>query len=153
MDDVDGLTDTDATTSGAEVTWTFAVPVTPPDDAVIVTVPTAIAVTKPLLDTEATPELDDDQFIAIPESTAVPIIAVAPSCVCCPTWITVVAGVTLIEVGNGASTAAGTDAVTPSAIAVIVALPACTSVTMPVPDTVALLGFDDTQATALADTA
>jgi hypothetical protein len=58
-DDEAGLTVNDDTWGGGALTWIFDVPVTPPDKAVIVAEPAAIAVTTPLSDTDATPGSDE----------------------------------------------------------------------------------------------
>jgi hypothetical protein len=109
--------------------------------------------TNPLLETDATPEFDDDQLTVTPESTAPDSMGVAVSCTCWPVWIKVLAGATVTELGGAASTAAPTDAVTPLAMAVIVALPLCMSETLPDPDTMATDGSDDSQATSCGETA
>ena len=116
----------------------------------IVAVPTAIARTSPELDTDATPAFEDAQLTVTPESTAPDALkAVAESCTFWPAWTVVLDGVTLNDVGGAGLTSAPTEAVTPSAMAVIVALPLVRSVTIPVPDTVATCKFDDIQATLL----
>jgi hypothetical protein len=61
-------------------------------------------------------------------------------------------GVTVIVAAGGGSTEVETDAVTPSATAVIVEWPWCLRRTSPVPDTVAAEGSDDIHATASAAT-
>jgi hypothetical protein len=64
----------------------------------------------------------------------------------------VVEGATVRDVAGAAAMSAAEEPVTPSAIAVMTALPECMRETSPLPDTFAALGFDDTQATRSAAT-
>jgi hypothetical protein len=117
------------------VTVTLAVPTLPSLVAVTVVLPTATALTKPFAETLATVESADDQLTARPASV-VPFA----SRVVADNW-TVPPIVTLDEpgeteteatgMGAGALTVMVEEAVLPSLVAVICALPAATAVTRP----------------------
>jgi|SRR5579862_5237698 len=119
----DGVTVTDATTGGADVTVIVAVPWTDPVVAVIVAEPAETACTMPAFETVATDVFDEDHVNVAPESTAPTANAVAANCAESPACTIAVGGDMPTESAGGGSTATPTDAVTPSAIAVMVALP------------------------------
>jgi hypothetical protein len=147
--DVAGVTDTDATAASLAVT--VADPVLPPLVAVIVALPAATAVTTPLLETETTPLLLLAQVIARPARTSpLASLSVAVSWAVLPMVRLVDDGVTVTD-----ATGAGDEAATvtldvpliPSLVAVMIAAPTATAVTIPLEDTVAMLVFDDAHVT------
>ena len=134
-----GLTLTEAT--GTAVTLTAAVPLLPSLVAVIVAEPAALAVTSPPALTVATVVLPLAHVIVRPVSTLpAESFVVTDSCAVWPTN-------RLVEAGFTVTAATGTTLVDtvavplfPSLVAVIVAAPAATAVTRPLPDTVATAG-------------
>jgi hypothetical protein len=136
-----GVTATLATGAGAGcATEIVAVPVTVPSAAVIVAVPAATAVTRPVALTVATPGALDVQVKVRPGRSAPPASrATAVSCRVPPSGIDAVAGVTTTEavVAGGAGTVTAALPATPSIVAVIVAVPGPTAVTSPLGLTVA----------------
>jgi hypothetical protein len=131
------------TAVGAAATGVMvALPLCPSLVAVMVADPVATAVTSPEPFTDATPAALDVHVIARPVTTA-PAASrkVAVNCCVCPTVGAAVVGVTA-TVATGAGGAAGTVMVAvpvrPSLVAVIVAVPAATAVTSPLPETVAI---------------
>jgi len=133
------------------VTW--AEPVLPSDDAMIVADPAASPATSPELgSTVATAEFDDVQLTTRPESTF-PLASrsVADACVVAPILTLTSARLTPMDatgIGGGAETVTVALPATPVLTAVIVAVPGDTPVTTPVePSIVATLAFDDDQVT------
>ena len=144
---VAGLTLTDATGTG--VTVTAALPVFASLVAVIVTAPAAMPVTSPVEDTVATAGALDAHATARPESTLpAASVRVAASCTLAPTSTTAVAGLIATDATGTFATPIAADALFPSLVAVIVAVPAATPVTRPAADTVAIAGFELVQVTA-----
>src|SRR5438067_10374136 len=140
---VAGVTATEAT--GTSVTVTAALPAFPSLVAVIVAGPTAMLATSPLPLTVATLGLLLDHItvrpVRVPPAES---FGVAVSCTVCPTVRLAVAGATATE----ATEATGTDVTVsaavlllPSLVAVIVAEPAVTPATRPLPLMVATLGL------------
>src|SRR5438067_581868 len=140
---VAGVTATEAT--GTSVTVTAALPAFPSLVAVIVAGPTAMLATSPLPLTVATLGLLLDHItvrpVRVPPAES---FGVAVSCTVCPTVRLAVAGATATE----ATEATGTDVTVsaavlllPSLVAVIVAEPAATPATRPLPLMVATLGL------------
>lgn len=126
---------------GGAFTVIVAVPFCPSLLAVIVAVPAATAVTTPLLDTVATDWLLDDQSTTRPVRTLpCESFVVAESVVVVPTSIVAVVGETstvATGTGAGAVTVIVALPVFPSLVAVIVAMPGATAVTVPEALTVA----------------
>ncbi len=133
---VAGLTVTVATGTG--VTVSAAVPLFPSLVAVIVTVPVLTPVTSPLPFTVARPVLLLAHVTTRPVSTF-PFASrgVAVSCTVCPAITLADAGLTL-TVATGTVTVTAAEPLWPSLVAVIVAVPASTPVTTPLPFTVAV---------------
>jgi hypothetical protein len=131
-----GLTTTDAT--AIVVAVIEAVPLWPPLVAVIVAVPAAITVTKPLPDTVATDALLVAQVTALPVS-AFPFASsgVAVSCAVCPNDTLAVAGLTTTEATGASATVSEAVPLWPPLVAVMDAAPGATAVTKPLEDTVA----------------
>jgi hypothetical protein len=146
---VAGETETDPTEAGDAATmFTLAVPPLPAAEALITAVPTAIADTKPVADTVASLVLDDDHANVVPVMTLpTESRAIAWSCWVFPGFSVTDDGVTLTEAIRtvAAVAVAGTDVVSPPAEALILALPAPTSVTLPVLSTLATWVFAEDQ--------
>jgi hypothetical protein len=134
-----GFTATDATGIGVvDVTTTCATPVLPSAVALIVVVPGAIAVTRPSVLTSAIVGSADFHVIGRPPST-LPFASVAIAVSDCD-WPTVNAadpGAIAIAAIGITATVMVADAVLPSLVAVIVAVPAETPITFPVASTLA----------------
>src|SRR4029077_20672621 len=132
----DGVTVTVAT--GTAFTVIADVPLLPSDVAVIVAVPTATAVTSPLPSTVATAVLLLPQVTTRPDN-GLPFasLGVAVSCSVSPTTTLAGAGVTVTEATGASVTVTLEVPLCPSLVAVIVAEPAATPVTTPLPFTVA----------------
>src|SRR4029077_3874498 len=132
----DGVTVTEATGTG--VTVSAEVPLLPSDVAVIVAVPTATAVTSPLPSTVATAVLSLDQVTTRPDN-GLPFasLGVAVSCTVSPTTTLAGDGVTVTEATGAGVTVTLDVPLCPSLVAVMVAEPAATPVTSPLPFTVA----------------
>src|SRR5205809_908412 len=140
---VAGVTATEAT--GTTATVTVALPAFPSLVAVIVAEPAALLVTRPLGLTVAT------AVLLLPHVTVRPVSAlpaesfgVAVSCTVCPTRMLAVAGETATEATEATRTDVTVTVALPallSLVAVIVAEPAVTLVTRPLPLTVATLGL------------
>jgi hypothetical protein len=136
---------------GAGLTVTLAVPLVPPHEAVMVTVPATSALTSPEDETVATLELLVDQVIVRP-LRALPLASrgtaeswtVAPSCT-----LGAVGDTLTLATGTGAAALTVTDDIPLllSLRAVIVALPAATPLTNPALDTVAAAVLLDDHAT------
>src|SRR6184192_1683038 len=135
-DAVPGLTVTDAT--GTVLTVIVAVPLCPSQVAVIVAAPAATPVTNPLALTVATAVLPLAQVIVRPESE-LPFASfgAAASCIVWPTCTVAVAGLTVTDATGTVVTVIAAVPLCPSLVAVIVAAPAVTPVTTPLPLTVA----------------
>src|SRR5438093_163346 len=132
----DGLTVTEAT--GATVTVTSEVPLCPSQVAVIVAVPATLPVTRPLALTVATVVLPLDQVTTRPDN-GLPFASfgVAVSCTVCPASTLAGDGLTVTEATGTAVTVTTDVPLLPSDVAVIVAEPAVTPLTSPLPFTVA----------------
>src|SRR5205823_5425791 len=118
------------------VTVTPDVPLLPSDVAVIVADPTATAVTSPLPSTVATVVLSLAQVITRPDN-GLPLASfgVAVSCSVCPTCTLAGDGVTATEATGAGVTVTSDVPLCPSLVAVMVAVPAATPVTSPLPFT------------------
>ena len=118
-----------------------AVPVLPSTVAVMVLDPAATAVTRPVLDTEATDGELDDQSTTRP-STIAPFTSrtVAAKSMAPPTVSEAGVGAMLTDAIGGAFTVTVADPVRPSAWARMITVPTPTAVTTPVDETVATLG-------------
>src|SRR5947209_7026054 len=134
----EGLSVTDATGAIAAVTVSALVPLLPSLVAVIVAEPAATPLTRPLPLTVATPTLLLAQVTVRPLS-APPLasLGVAVSCTVCPVCTLAVAGLTLTDATGTIVTDTVAEPLWPSLVAVIVADPAATPATRPVPLTVA----------------
>src|SRR5207302_1397115 len=133
-----GLTVTDVT--GTFVTVTDDVPLLPSLVAVIVAVPAALAVARPLALTLATPELLLAHVTTRPDRMLpVASLSVAVNCTVWPTCTAADDGVTVTEATGAVVTVTAAVALFPSLVAVIVADPAVTPLTRPVLLTVAAL--------------
>ncbi len=131
-----GLTVTDAT--GTIVTVTVAVPLLPSLVAVIVAEPAVTPVTRPPLLTVATAVLLLAQVTTRPVSVLpAASLVTAESCWVEPVLMLAVAGLTVTEATGTIVTVMAAVPLLPSLVAVIVAEPAATPVTRPVPLTVA----------------
>jgi hypothetical protein len=120
--------------------------------AVIVALPTATAVTTPAVETVATLALELVQATEVAAPPAA--ITVAVSARVSPTTRVAVPGVTATEVtdGGGGVTVTDTDAAlvgSPTEVAVILAVPVATPVTTPEVLTLAMVGADEVQVTAV----
>src|SRR5712691_409091 len=136
-----GLMLTDATGTGFTVT--AALPVFPSLVAVIVTALAATPVTSPVEDTVATAGALDAQVTDRPDSTLpAESFSVAASCTVAPTSTTAVAGLITTDATGTFATLIAADALFPSLVAVIVAVPAATPVTRPAADALAMAGFE-----------
>src|SRR6267378_759825 len=133
---VAGLTATDAT--GTFVTVTVAVPLWPSLVAVIVAVPAATPLTRPLPLTVATAVLLLAHVTTRPVS-GLPLASfgVAVSCTLAPTGTLAVAGLTATDATGTFVAVTVAVPLWPSLVAVIVAVPAATPLTRPLPLTVA----------------
>src|SRR2546422_1040623 len=150
-DAVAGLTVTDAT--GTVLTVIVAEPLCPSLVAVIVDEPAGTPVTSPLPLTLATPGLPLDQAIVRPESE-LPFASfgVAASGTVWPTCTDAVAGFTVTDATGTVLTVIVAVPLCPSDVAVIVAEPAATPVTSPLPLTVATAGLLLPQLTEIGST-
>lgn len=134
------FSETDAT--AALVTTTVAVPVRPPDAAVMVTVPGASADTVPICETLATTGFDENQETDWFTSMFCPASrTVANSGELCPGAIVTVDGVIETDAGAVATTFTLNEPDLPSLVAVMTALPAAIAVTRPVVLTLAVDGL------------
>src|SRR6266568_2282775 len=133
-----GLTLTDATGTG--FTMIAALALFPSLVAVILAEPTPAAVTRPLAFTVATLAASVDQMIARPES-GLPLASsgVAVSCCVPPTRIVALVGLKLTD-ATGTMTVIAALPLLPSLAAVMLAVPAASAVTSPLPFTVATPG-------------
>ena len=133
---VAGLITTEAT--GTFATVTAADPFLPSLVAVIVTLPAAMAVARPVDDTVAADGFELDHVIARPAST-VPAAScvVAVSCTVAPTRMFATLGATATEATGTLDTVTVAVPVWPSLAAVMVAVPSATPLTRPAPSTVA----------------
>jgi len=123
---------------GGAVTVTLAVPFLPSLEAVIVAVPAATAVTRPLLFTPATAALLVAHVTARPESVFPPAsFVVAVSCTVWPTCALAVAGLTVTDATGTTVTVIDAPPACPSLVAVMVAAPVATALTRPLLLTVA----------------
>src|SRR5216683_632743 len=122
----------------AAVTVMPAVPFGPSLVAVIVAEPAATPVTKPAPLTVATPALLVAQVIARPVN-GVPLasLGVAVNCTVCPTWMLALAGLTVTDATGTFDAVRVAVPLWPSQAAVMIAVPAATAVSSPVPFTVA----------------
>src|SRR5207247_787421 len=138
---VAGLTTTDAT--GTVVTVSAADPLWPSLVPVIVAGPAATAVTSPLPVTVAIAVFELDHVTTRPAS-GVPLASfgVAVSWAVCPAVTLAVAGLTVTDATGTVVTVRAADPLWPSLVAVIVAGPAATAVTSPLPLTVAIAVFE-----------
>ncbi len=119
------------------------VPVLPSLVAVIVAVPTATPVTRPLVElTVATDVLSLDQVTVRPDSE-VPLASfgIAVSCTVWPAGTDADAGVTVTDATGTLTTVIAAVPLLPSEVAVIVAAPTAAPVACPVPFTVATAGL------------
>ena len=142
-----------ATTGGA-VTVTASLAVTPPVDAVIVAVPDAFSVTRPLELTFAADAFDDAHDTVGP-TTVLPeaSLRTAVTCVVLPATPVIDVGERAIDATGAALIVAPMVAATPPADAVIVAAPCLTRVTNPLEETVAFAELDDDHVTVTPVTA
>jgi len=110
--------------------------------AVMVAVPTPLAVTTPSDPTVATPVFELDQITGVPVTTA-PVASrvVAASCVVCPTTIETASGVTAMLAAGPCVTLTVAVSLFPSLVAVTVAVPGPTAVIMPEASTVATVAL------------
>src|SRR6266568_3586265 len=133
-----GLTLTDATGTG--FTMIAALALFPSLVAVILAEPTPAPVTRPLAFTVATLAASVDQMIARPES-GLPLASsgVAVSCSVPPTRIVALVGLKLTD-ATGTMTVIAALPLLPSLAAVMLAVPAASAVTSPLPFTVATPG-------------
>jgi len=116
--------------------------------AVIVALPAAIAVTRPLELTEAMPEFALDQVTTRPVSTLLfASRVVAESWTVVPVWRLGAAGETDTAATGGGLTVIDAVAVCPSLAAVMDTVPAATALTSPELETVAMLLFAEFQPT------
>ena len=134
--------------TGTAVTVSPPVPLRPSLVAVIVALPTASAVTRPLLFTVATDVFELLHAIARPVSTVFTASRVtAVACVVPPT-VTDVAANDTVTVATGAAVTASTAVpLRPSLVAVMVAVPTVSEVTSPAPLTMATAGLELAHAT------
>ena len=141
-----GLTLTDATATLATVMR--AVPVFPPDVAVIVADPGANPVTNPVAETVTADGLELDQATVWPVST-VPFasLMVAASCLACPVANVAACGLTVTDATVISATVTRTVPVIPSEFAVMVAEPGAAPVTEPAAETVTADGLELDQIT------
>jgi hypothetical protein len=120
-------------------------PVFPSLDAAIVTVPAAIALTRPVVETVAIAVFDDVQPTVRPVSTLPDAsFSVITTCIVAPTASVVElaeSDTVSTGAGAGASTVNVEPPVCPSLLAMIDADPALTAVTVPLAETVATPGF------------
>ena len=133
-----GFTVTDAT--GTLVTVTVDVPLLPSLVAVIVAVPAALAVARPLALTLATPELLLAHVTTRPDRV-LPFasLSVAVNCTVWPTCTPADAGVTATEATETGVTLTDDVPLCPSLVAVMVPDPVATAVTTPLPLTRAIV--------------
>src|SRR5437867_718599 len=125
-----GVMVTDAT--GTLDTVTAAVPLCPSLVAVIVAVPPATPVTRPLADTVASAAFELVQLITRPLSTfPAASLGIAVSCTAPPTNTVAVAGLTVTDATGTLATVTAADPLWASLVAVMVTGPAATPVTSP----------------------
>ncbi len=150
-----GVTTTDATGTGDTVTC--AVPVRPPLDAEMVTVPVVTPVTNPVDEMVATPVLALLQVTVRPPSTfPTESLSVADICVVRPTMTVAVVGVTAtapMDAGDAATTVMFAVPLFPWLVAVITAAPMASAEIAPLADTVATLVFEEDHTTVAPATA
>src|SRR3954470_12791955 len=146
--------DTETVATGAAVTVIVVDPVLPSLVAMIWAVPSACAVTTPVFDTVATAVLSEahvtDRPVRAPpfESNVAAVAWVVPTAV-----IDVCASETVTDATGTRVTVIHEVPLTPSLVAVIVAVPAMCAVTSPFPSTVATEVLFETQVTLLPDRA
>jgi hypothetical protein len=117
--------------------------------AVMLAAPGATPVTKPAVLTVATPVLSEDQVTNLPTRTFPPApLVVAVACVVLPTPIVDEATDTVTEATGSVATVTAADPLSPSLVAVMLAVPALTPVTTPALLTVAADELSDDQDTA-----
>src|SRR5207245_11571859 len=127
---------------GTTLTVTAAVPLCPSLVAVMVADPAATPVTSPLPLTVATPVLLLAHVTTRPVSVApLASLGVAVSCAVCPAGMLAVAGVTATDATGTTLTVSAAVPLLPSLVAVMVAEPAATPVTSPLPSTAATPAF------------
>src|SRR6266516_6798538 len=131
---------TSVTGGAAAGTVIAELPLFPSLVAVIFAEPVATPVTRPLAFTVATPAASVDQMIARPES-GLPLASsgVAVSCCVAPTRIVALVGLKLTD-ATGTMTVIAALPLLPSLAAVMLAVPAASAVTSPLPFTVATPG-------------
>jgi hypothetical protein len=124
--------------TGPAETENVALPECPPAVAVTVALPVCAAVASPLDDTLTTALLELDHVTDCPV-TVLPLASVSFAVSCCvpPATRLLEPGLTLTELTAPAATVIADEPVEPPAAAVIVALPACFAVTLPLEDTAA----------------
>jgi hypothetical protein len=145
-----GLTITRATLG---ITVSAAVPAWPPLVARICAEPAPMAVTRPPTETVATALLSEVQVMVRPVSTLPPASStVAVACVVCASVIMLGASVTLTDATGIGETVIDEVPLTPSLVAVSVAVPAEFAVTSPLDETLATASLLDDQVTARAST-
>src|SRR6478672_2871851 len=137
------LTTTEVTGTTTGLTVMLLDPDTPSTMALIVALPAARAVTRPLASTVATDSSDELHVGARPGCGALPAIATAVSCWMPPTSIVADAGVTFTAVILGSTTVIVLVPLTPSTVALIVATPAARPVTRPFASVVAIDSSDE----------
>src|SRR5256712_1940061 len=145
-----GLTVTDAT--GRCTTVMAALPLCPSLVAVIVAAPTTTPVTSPLEPTVAAAALLDAPVTVRPVS-GLPFASfgVAVSCSVAPSFTFAVGGLTVTDATGTLDTVIAAVPLCPSEVAVIVAAPAATPVTRPLPLTVAAAGLLEAHVTTRPD--
>jgi len=144
---VAGDTETDATGTGAgALTVIAAEAICPSLEAVIDALPAATAVTNPEPETVAIPMLSELQLMTRPVRTLLFASRVtAESCVLAPTRRRADAGDTDTDatgIGAGALTLRAEDALFPSLVAAIIAVPGASAVRSPVGATAATVGLE-----------
>ena len=135
--------------TGTGLTVISSEPVTPSTVAVIVAVPALTPVTRPVVAlTVATPGVSDDHVAVRPVRTLLDAsFATNVICVVAPAMIVADPALTVTDATGTGLTVISSEPVTPSTVAVIVAVPALTAVTRPVVAlTVATAGVFDDQA-------
>jgi hypothetical protein len=129
---------------GGALTVTPTAPATPLADAVMVAVPCLTSVTSPEEETFAA-DASDDVHDTVGPTTVLPeaSLSTAVSCEVVPAKPVIDPGDSTIDATGAASIVAPIVALTPLAVAVIVAAPCLTSVTRPLEETVAFAELDD----------
>ena len=119
-------------TSDAAVTVSGAVPLTPPEDAVMVVEPVPVLLAKPVESMVATEVEDEDQVSGV-SNCVLPSskLPTAVNCTVVPSAIVEVAGVTAIETRWAGTTVSVLVSENAPTVAVIVVEPAATVVAMP----------------------